>query len=124
MDVTFQVSGQRYRFNAAADALMGDELIEIEDRTGLTLAAWWARLESMNLSVKDICLLAYLARRREVPTLMWEPFVKTIAPLTFRWVDDLPAVESEPAENAEKAPAKPAARKRAPAKPVETAAPA
>jgi hypothetical protein len=84
--VYFNVDGRTYELDLAADRMSGDELLEIEDRTGLTLQEWTTRMiDPSRLLVKDILLLAYLAERRVNPMVRWDPLVRELHPLTFKW---------------------------------------
>lgn len=91
--VYFTMSGRDFAFDAQADVLTGDELIEIEARTGLPMMGWFQRLQDMHkLTASDICLLGFLAAKRTNPMMQWDAFVRSIHPLTFRWTE-------APAEN-------------------------
>lgn len=106
----FTMSGRNFVFDANADRLTGDELIEVESRTGLSMMGWFQRMsDPAQLNARDICLLGFLAARRVDPMVQWDPFVRSIHPLTFRWTDP-------PAEAAASAPARNSASRRTPAK--------
>ena len=106
----FTMSGRHFSFDANADKLTGDELIEVESRTGLSMLGWFQRLQDMQkLTARDICLLGFLAARRVDPMVQWDPFVRSIHPLTFRWIDP-------PAETPASAPARNSASRKTPAK--------
>lgn len=82
----FTVDGRAYELDMNLERLKGDELLEIEDRTGLSMTEWARRLQNIDkVSVRDILLMAFLAERRKNPIAEWDPFVKGIAPLTFKW---------------------------------------
>lgn len=107
--VYFTMSNREFAFDAQPDKLTGDELIEIETRTGLSMMGWFQRLrDPQKLTARDICLLGFLAAKRADPMVQWDPFVRSIHPLTFRWVDAPAERSTTPARNsaARKAPTK------------------
>lgn len=109
--VYFTMSGRDFAFDAQADKLTGDELIEIESRTGLSMLTWFQRLsDPEQLNARDICLLGFLAAKRVDPMVQWNPFVRSIHPLTFQWV-------AAPVDKPASAPARNSAGRKAPAKP-------
>jgi hypothetical protein len=92
----FEVSGKRYEFDPDPALLMGDELMLIEDHIGSTIAEWGSRLAAQRFGIRDILLIAFLAARRQGQTTGWAEFIATVAPLTFRVVDDLEAPAVSP----------------------------
>lgn|SRR5690606_13936104 len=106
----FEVSGTQYELDASPEKLMGDELILIDDQ----LAAGWAqRWADLDLGIRDIIVITYLAAKRAGEPRPFDEFVKTIAPLTFKPV-------AEPANRAERrAQTKTAAKKKATPPPAE-----
>lgn|SRR5690606_18442627 len=111
----FEVSGTQYELDASPEKLMGDELILIDDQ----LAAGWAqRWADLDLGIRDIIVITYLAAKRAGETRPYEEFVKSIAPLTFKPI-------AEPANRAERrASAKAAPKKKSASPAVEAAEPA
>jgi len=98
----FEVSGQRYELDASPENLMGDELILIDE----TLPAGWPqRWAALDLGIRDIIAVTYLAAKRAGETRPYDEFVKTIAPLTFKPVAD----EAKPVAKPAASKAKPAA---------------
>lgn len=88
----FTVSGRQYEIELDPATLMGDELLAVEDHARMDLQEWAQKLATGQFGFRDILLITFLADRRTGGVLPWEQFVKTIAPLTFRVVDDDPAV--------------------------------
>ena len=84
----FQVSGQVYEIDLAPEKLMGDELLLLDDRLP---AGWAQRWAAMEFGPRDIVVLTYLAAKRGGDQREFSEFVKTIAPLTFRPIEDKPA---------------------------------
>jgi hypothetical protein len=96
----FEVSGQRYEIDLSPEKLMGDELLLIDDQLEQGWAHRWANEE---FGVRDIVVLTYLSAKRNGEERPFAEFVKTIAPLTFRELDEKPA-SAQPRAKAKTAP--------------------
>lgn len=84
----FEVNGQPYEIDLAPERLMGDELLLIDDNLRPGWAHRWADVE---FDIRDIVVLTYLAAKRAGELRSFAEFAKTIAPLTFREIEDKPA---------------------------------
>ena len=81
----FQVSGVTYEFDPAPEKFMGDEILLLDDKLPGGWAQRWANYE---FGMRDIVVLTYLASKRGGDERPFDEFVRTIAPLTFRIVDE------------------------------------
>ena len=97
----FEVSGQVYEIDLSPENMMGDEILLLEDQLPAGYAQRWVASE---FGVRDIVVLAYLAAKRGGDQREFSEFVKTIAPLTFRPLEDEKSNADKPRAKARTAP--------------------
>jgi hypothetical protein len=85
--VKFEMSGRKFEFDFAPEKLMGDEMLLIDDVLPAGYAERWAAKE---VGFRDVLVWAYLAAKRAGETPPFDEFVKTMAPATFRMIEDDP----------------------------------
>jgi hypothetical protein len=89
----FEMSGRRFAFDFERD-ITADELWALDELgvSAAEMAAVLARIDSGDVDehriTRALCALAYLCARRDDPKVSWAEFSRTIAPATWRPLDD------------------------------------
>lgn len=84
--IEFTIDGREYTLDLNMETMTGEELLEIEDRTGMTFMEWCQKLsDTRKTSIRDILLMTYLAERRNNTLVVWDVFVRHLHPFTFTW---------------------------------------
>lgn len=83
----FEMSGRKFNFDPDPAKLMGDEMLLIDDVLPAGYAERWA---AQDVGFRDVLVWAYIAAKRAGEAQPFDEFVKTMAPATFRMIEDEP----------------------------------
>lgn len=95
----FEMSGQRFEFDPAAEKLTAEEFFAVDTILGASMDELLAALadgvsgtRTLRSIIKELCVTAFLAQRRAGGRASWEDFARTIAPATLTLIPDEPPV--------------------------------